>query len=154
MQPHLDRLDMRILSALQLCNQTTAHQLAEQVPLSPSAIQRRIRSYRSTGVIAADVSVLDPKVAGEQISVVLLIQLARQGLAQAAQFRDGLSRSSHVQVVMDVAGAHDLLCIGVFDGMEALNAFVDLEIADHPAVARFETIFVRRRVKFGAVIPL
>lgn len=154
MQPHLDRLDMRILSALQLCNQTTAHQLAERVPLSPSAIQRRIRNYRSNGVIAADVSVLNPKVAGEQISVVLLIQLAGQGLAQAAEFRTGLSRSPQVQVVMDVAGAHDLLCIAVFDGMEVLNAFIDMEIADHPSVARFETIFVRRRVKFGAAIPL
>lgn len=154
MQPHLDRLDMRILSALQLCNQTTAHQLAEQVPLSPSAIQRRIRNYRSTGVIAADISVLDPKVAGEQISVVLLIQLAGQGLARAAEFRTGLSRSPQVQVVMDVAGPHDLLCIAVFDGMEVLNAFIDMEIADHPSVARFETIFVRRRVKFGAAIPL
>jgi Lrp/AsnC family leucine-responsive transcriptional regulator len=38
--------------------------------------------------------------------------------------------------------------------MDAFNAFADAEIADHPSVGRFETIFVRRRVKFGATIPL
>jgi Transcriptional regulators len=154
MESQLDGFDMRILSALQICNQTTAHQLADQVPLSPSAIQRRIRSYRSRGLIAADVSVLDPKLAGDHISVVLLIQLVRQGLSSVAEVRTRLARSPYVQVVMDIAGTYDLMCITVFEGMEAFNAFADAEIADHPAVGRYETIFVRRRVKFGAAIPL
>ena len=49
----LDRLDIQILAALQENNQATAQALAERVPLSPSAILRRIRQYREEGVIAA-----------------------------------------------------------------------------------------------------
>ncbi|WP_304191011.1 Lrp/AsnC family transcriptional regulator, partial [Phenylobacterium aquaticum] len=56
----LDRLDLRILSILQENNQASAQDLAERVHLSPSAILRRIRSYRASGVITADVSVLAP----------------------------------------------------------------------------------------------
>jgi Lrp/AsnC family leucine-responsive transcriptional regulator len=154
MELQLDRLDMQILSALQECNQTTAHDLADRVPLSPSAIQRRIRNYRSSGVITADVSVVNPKVAGEKLSVVLLIALAQQGPTKAAAFRTALNRSPHVQVIMEIAGSYDLMCITVFDGVESFNAFSDDEIADHPCVARYEAIFVRRRVKFGTSIPL
>lgn len=154
MELQLDRLDLQILSSLQVSNQTSAHVLADHVPLSPSAIQRRIRHYRANGVITADVSVLNPRLAGDHISVMVMIQLAQQGSARVAEVRARLSRSPHVQVVMEIAGAYDLMCITVFDAMEAFNAFLDTEIADHPSVARFETVFVRRRVKFGATIPL
>lgn len=150
----LDRLDMQILSALQECNQTSAQDLAERVPLSPSAILRRIRQYRATGVIAADVAVLDPAVTGERLSVVLLVQLARQAPAAAAAFRKGLERLPNVQVVMEIAGAFDVMCITVFETMDAFNDFADAHIADDPAVARYEAMFVRRRIKFGAGIPL
>lgn len=154
METQLDRLDMQILSALQVSNQLTAYELADSVPLSPSAIQRRIRQYRASGVITADVSVLNPKLTGDHISVVLLIQLAQQGPARVAEVRGRLSRSPHVQVVMELAGAYDLMCIGMFDSMETFNAFADAEVAADPSVNRFEPIFVRRRVKFGATIPL
>ena len=42
-----------------------------------------------------------------------------------------------------------LFCVG-----DDENAFADAEIAGHPSVGRYETIFVRRRVKFGAAVPL
>lgn len=154
MELQLDRLDMQILSALQECNQTTAHDLADRVALSPSAIQRRIRNYRSSGVITADVSVVNPKVAGGKLTVMLLIQLAQQGPTKAAAFRALLNRSPHVQVIMEIAGPYDLMCITVFDGIESFNDFIDAEIADNPSVSRHEATFVRRRVKFGTSIPL
>lgn len=134
--------------------QTSALVANAVTPLSPSAIQRRIRSYRSRGVIAADVSVLDPQLAGEHISVMVMIQLAQQGSVRVADMRARLSRSPNVQVVMELAGAYDLMCITVFETLSAFNDFVDTEIADHPSVGRFEMVFVRRRVKFGATIPL
>ena len=105
-------------------------------------------------MITADVSVLNPKVSGEHLPVVLLIQLAQQGLAQLADLRARLGRSPHVQVMMEIAGSHDLMCIAMFESMESFNLFADAQIADHPAVGRYEPIFVRRRVKFGAAIPL
>lgn len=154
MELQLDRLDMQILSALQESNQTSAHELADRVPLSASAIQRRIRHYRNTGVITADVSIVNPKVTGEHVSVVLLIQLAQQGPSRVADMKARLSRSPHVQVIMEIAGSYDLMCITLFDNIESFNTFADGEIADHPSVARYETIFVRRRVKFGTTIPL
>lgn len=154
MPPPLDRLDMQILTALQANNQATAQALAEQVPLSPSAILRRIRQYREEGIIAADVSILAPSTVGERISVLIMVQLDRHSPADVADFRAHLCRSPHVQVCMEISGAYDISCIAIFRGMEEFNAFSDEHVAAHPAVRRYEASFIKKRVKFTTAIPL
>lgn len=150
----LDRLDLQILAALQENNQATAQALAERVPLSPSAILRRIRQYREEGVIAADVSILAPATVGERISVLIMVQLERHSPADVAAFRAHLSRSPHVQVCVEISGVYDISCIAIFRGMEEFNAFTDSEIAEHPAVRRYEASFIKKRVKFTTAVPL
>lgn len=150
----LDRLDIQILAALQENNQATAQALAERVPLSPSAILRRIRQYREEGVIAADVSILAPQTVGERISVLLMVQLERHAPLDVAEFRAHLCRSPHVQVCMEISGAYDMSCIAIFRGMEEFNTFTDAHVAAHPAVRRYEASFIKKRVKFTPAVPL
>jgi DNA-binding Lrp family transcriptional regulator len=150
----LDRLDVQILAALQENNQATAQALAERVPLSPSAILRRIRQYRNDGVIAADVSILAPATVGERISVLIMVQLDRHAPADVAEFRNHLCRSPHVQVCMEICGAYDMSCIAIFRGMEEFNTFSDEYVGGHPAVRRYEASFIKKRVKFTTAVPL
>jgi Lrp/AsnC family leucine-responsive transcriptional regulator len=150
----LDRLDVQILAALQENNQATAQALADRVPLSPSAILRRIRQYRDDGVIAADVSIIEPAQMGEHLSVIFMVQLERHSPAAVGEFRAHLCRSPHVQVCMEISGAYDISSIAIFRGMEEFNAFTDANIASHPAVRRYEASFVKKRVKFTTAIPL
>ena len=149
----LDRLDVQILAALQENNQATAQALADRVPLSPSAILRRIRQYRDEGVISADVSIIEPGQVGERISVIMMVQLERHSPAAVSEFRTHLCQSPHVQVCMEISGAYDISCIAIFRGMEEFNTFTDTNIAGHPAVRRYEASFVKKRVKFTTAIP-
>jgi len=150
----LDRLDVQILGALQENNQATAQALADRVPLSPSAILRRIRQYRDEGLIAADVSIIEPTYVGDRISVILMVQLELHSPNAVGEFRAHLCRSPHVQVCMEISGAYDIACIAIFRGMEEFNAFTDSNIAGHPAVRRYEASFVKKRAKFTTAIPL
>ena len=150
----LDRLDVQILGALQENNQATAQILAERVPLSPSAILRRIRQYREEGVITADVSIIEPAQIGERISVIIMVQLERHSPAAVAEFRAHLCRSPQVQVCMEISGAYDISCIAIFRGMGEFNTFSDTMIAGHSAVRRYEASFVKKRSKFTTAIPL
>jgi Lrp/AsnC family leucine-responsive transcriptional regulator len=150
----LDRLDTQILKALQENNQATAQELSERVPLSPSAILRRIRQYREDGVIAADVSVLAPATVGERISVLIMVQLDRHSPTDVAAFRAHLSRSPEVQVCIEISGSYDISCIAIFRSMDEFNAFADGEIASHAAVRRYEVSFIKKRVKFTTAVPL
>lgn len=150
----LDRLDLQILSALQEDNQVSAQTLAEKVPLSPSAILRRIRNYRSTGVITADVSVLEPNLTGERISVLFLVQLERHAPPAISGFRNLLNSAPQIQVCLEISGVYDIAAIGAFRSMEEFNTFADANIAGDPAVRRYEASFVKRRVKMSTAIPL
>lgn len=149
-----DRLDLQILAALQESNQTSAQELAERIPLSASAILRRIRGYRETGVIASDVSVLEPSRLGERISVLLHIQLERHAQSSVGEFRGQLSAAKEVQAVLEITGAYDIAVIAVFRSMEEFNRFADGRIADHPAVRRYEASFIKKRVKFTTALPI
>lgn len=149
-----DRLDLQILAALQESNQTSAQDLAERIPLSASAILRRIRGYRESGVIAADVSVLEPTAVGDRISVLLHIQLERHAQASVGEFRAHLTAAKEVQAFLEITGTYDIACIAVFRSMEEFNRFADAKIADHPAVRRYEASFIKKRVKFSTALPL
>ena len=150
----LDRLDLQILSALQGDNQTSAHALADKIPLSPSAILRRIRGYRASKVITADVSVLEPNLLGERISVLFLIQLERHAPPTISGFRNTLLAAPQVQVSLEVSGIYDIACLATFRNMDEFNAFADTYIAGDPVVRRYEASFVKRRMKMSTAIPL
>jgi Lrp/AsnC family transcriptional regulator, leucine-responsive regulatory protein len=150
----LDRLDLRILAALQVNNQASAQELAAAIPLSRSAILRRIRQYREAGLISADVSILDPAALGERLSVLYMVQLDSHAPAAVSAFREDLCRAPEVQVCMEISGIYDISCIAVFRGMAEFNHFSDHVIAAHPTVRRYEASFVKKRIKFTTAIPL
>ena len=53
MNAELDPFDLAILAILQRDNLRPQREVAEQVNLSPAAVQRRIRRLQDSGVIAA-----------------------------------------------------------------------------------------------------
>ena len=55
----LDKLDRHILRSLQADGRATYDQIADAVGLSPSAVLRRVKRLRQSGLIAAEVALLD-----------------------------------------------------------------------------------------------
>jgi DNA-binding Lrp family transcriptional regulator len=150
----LDRLDLRLLACLQEDNLQTADELAEKVGRSPSAVARRVRRLRASGAIAADVSVLSEEAAGHPLFAIVQVQLDRHTPQAADLLRRRLVASPNVQLSLDVSGAFDILLLVVAADMDAYNAFADSHLAEQSAVRRFETSFVKKRVKATLAVPL
>ena len=148
-----DMLDLRILDLLQRDALLTADELAQRLPLSASAIARRIRRLRESGVIAEDVSVLSEQV-GPFLSAVVQVQMDRHALAAVEALRRRLTASPHVQLFLDVSGTFDLLLLVTVRDMAAFNDFTDTMLGADPVVRRYETSFVKRRRKFSLALPL
>lgn len=148
-----DKLDLKILDLLQRDTLMTADAIAAQVPLSPSAIARRIRRLRESGVIAADVAVLSEEV-GPFLSAVVQVQLDRHALAAVEALRRRLGASRHIQLILDVSGAFDLMLLVTVRDMAAFNEFTDAMLGEDPVVRRYESSFVKRRRKFSLALPL
>jgi DNA-binding Lrp family transcriptional regulator len=151
----VDKLDIRLLGLLQVNNQLGAEELAEHVPLSPSAIARRLRRLRSTGLIAEDVSVLSPQATGERLSALVHVQLERHAPSGGL---DALKRTlldtPEVQLCLEISGAHDMLLLVTTRGMSDFNRLADTLLAENPAVRRYETSFVKKRIKATLAVPL
>jgi DNA-binding Lrp family transcriptional regulator len=148
-----DMLDLRILDLLQRDALLTADELAQRLPLSASAIARRIRRLRESGVIAEDVSVLSDQV-GPFLSAVVQVQMDRHALAAVEALRRRLVASPQVQLYLEISGTFDLMLLVTVRDMDAFNDFVDTMLAADPVVRRYETSFVKRRRKFSTALPL
>ena len=71
----LDRFDLAILDILQADNTTPQRAIAQAVNLSAPAVQRRIQRLKDSGVIRANVAVLDPVKVGKPLTIVLEVHL-------------------------------------------------------------------------------
>lgn len=154
MPQQLDSVDFRLMGLLQQDNLLTAEQLSARIGRSPSAVARRLRRLRDGGAIAADVSLLSEEAAGRPLSAIVHVQLERHAPQEGDRLRRRLIASPHVQLCLDVAGSFDIVLLAVAADMRAYNEFADAVLEDNPAVRRFETTFVKRRVKATLAFPL
>lgn len=153
-----DALDLRLLAQLQCDNMQTADQLGEEIGLSPSALARRIRRLRSGGTIIGEVAVLSDAIitggSSEALRAVLQIKLQRHSLDVVEAFRRSLVQSPYVQFCLEVSGDFDIMVLAVFPSMDDFNRFADEMIAGSPVVLRYETSFVKKRLKMSLALPL
>lgn len=150
----LDKLDLRLLGRLQDNNLQTSDELAEHVGRSPSAVARRVRRLRSSGAVAADVSVVSDEAMGDPLFAVVHVQLDRHARQAGDLLRRRLLESQNVQLCLDISGPFDILLMVVAADMDAYNGFADNLLAEQPAVRRFETSFVKKRAKATLALPL
>jgi Lrp/AsnC family leucine-responsive transcriptional regulator len=154
MDKKLDQLDIKLLGCVQADNQLTAEMLAERIGLSPSAVARRLRQLRASRAIASDVAVVAEQAVGHPLSAVIHVQLERHALTEVASFKRLLAACENVQFCLEISGAFDILLLVVVADMEAFNLFADDLLAGQRAVRRYETSFVKRRLKASLALPL
>ena len=150
-----DRFDIALLNLLQANARATADELAVEVPLSPSAIARRLRRLRRDGVVAADVALLAEDVTPDRVLAVILVQLHDHDPSGSyARLRDRLVAAPEVQLFLEISGSFDLSLLVVTRGLDEFNRFVDTQVAPDPAVRRYETTFVKKRLKLAPIVTL
>lgn len=150
----LDRFDRMLLNLVQEDAGQTTERMAEQVPLSPSAIQRRLRRLREQGVIARDISVLDPRKVGRLTSFVVSIQVERERPELLGELRTWLAAQEYVQQAFYVTGEADFVVVITAPDTEAYDALMARLVSENPNVKRFTTNVALSVVKRGLTIPV
>ena len=150
----LDRFDRQLLNLLQEDAAQTAERLAEQVGLSPSAIQRRIRRLREQGVIERDVAVVDPSKLDRPTLFIASLQVESERPELLTRFKEWLVRQSHVQQAFDVTGEADFVLVITAPSIEGYEAFMSRLMQEHPNVKRFLTNVALSVLKRGLTIPI
>ena len=150
----LDELDRKLLDLLQNDAGRPLYELGDRVGLSPSAVQRRMSRYRSSGVLDRLVAVLNPDAMPGTVLACVLVTLERETKRLHSAFRQRLQAAAEVQQCYDLAGAWDYLLIVAANSMPRCRAVIDELLLDAPNVKRYETLFIFEPIKRGLNIPL
>jgi DNA-binding Lrp family transcriptional regulator len=150
----LDSFDRRLLNLLQKDADQTAERLAEQIGLSPSAIQRRLRRLRETGVIVRDTVLVDPASVGDPTFFVVSLQLKSERPELLAQLRGWLAGEEQVQQAFYVTGEIDFVLVVTAREARSYEAFMARMLTENPNIRRFTTSVALGLVKRGLTIPV
>lgn len=151
----LDGFDIQLLNLLQTDALATAEELAREVPLSASAVTRRVRRLRADGWIAADVAVVSAKLGDQRLRALVTVQVQEHAEERGiAALRQRLAAVPEVQMILDVAGVNDLAVLISARDMADYNDLAERLFQNDPAVRRYETGFIKRVHKQTAAIPL
>ena len=150
----LDELDRKLLDLLQNDASRPLYELGDLIGLSPSAVQRRLSRYRSSGVIDRQIAVLNPDAVAATVLACVLVTLERESKKLHGAFRQRLIAAAEVQQCYDLAGAWDYLVIVAASSMPKCRAAIDDLFLDAPNVKRYETLFIFEPIKRGLKIPL
>lgn len=150
----LDRFDRQLLNLVQQDAGQTAEQLAEQVALSPSAIQRRLRRLREQGVIVRDAALVDPRKVGRPTFFIVSLQIERERPELLAQLRTWLAAQEHIQQAFYVTGEADFVLVITAPDTETYDALMARMVGENPNVKRFTTNVALSVVKRGLKIPV
>jgi Lrp/AsnC family leucine-responsive transcriptional regulator len=151
----LDRFDLQLLNAVQRDDSRTADSLAAEVPLSPSAIARRLRRLRGDGWIARTIALLSPRLTEHRLRALVFIQLNEHAdLKGKVGLQERLRAEPQVQFCYETTGAHDMLALFDCASMAEFNTLCDELLVSDATVRRYETSFVKRELKFAPFVEL
>ncbi|CAN5232968.1 Lrp/AsnC family transcriptional regulator [soil metagenome] len=151
----LDQFDAALLNLLQHDDSRTADELAREVPLSPSAIARRLRRLRGEGWIARTVALLSPRLMERRLRAIVTVQLSEHADQRGkTALLDRIRAARQVQFCYELAGVFDLLLLFDCGDMAEFNEIAEAVLVADPTVRRYETSFVKRELKFAPFVKL
>jgi len=150
----LDDFDRRLLHLVQSDAGQTAEQLAGNVGLSASAVQRRLKRLRETGVIVRETAILDLKSVGSPTFFVTSLQIEREHAECIAQLRTWLMAEEQVQQIFYVTGQADFVLVVTAPNAESYEALMARLMSDNPNVRCFTTSMVLTVIKRSLAIPV
>lgn len=143
----LDQIDKYLLNELQENNRITAEELGRKYNLSTSAVQRRLKRYRTDKIIEADIAVIAPEVTAATLHFVVEVSLELGNSSVIEGFKKLMLSCPDVTQCFYVAGVYDfILCVQTKD-MAAYEVFSKKYFMDNKQVKQYYTHVVLNTVK-------
>jgi Lrp/AsnC family leucine-responsive transcriptional regulator len=150
----IDRIDQRILSALQADGRLSNLRLAEAVALSPTAVLARVQRLTREGYILGYEARLNPLKLGRGMMVFVEVLLDRTTPNVFEQFKAAVQAQEAILECHMVAGGFDYLLKTRMADMAAYREFAGTVLWQLPGVRETRTYPVMEEVKNSTRLPL
>ena len=150
-----DALDRAILKALVADGRLSQVQLAERVPLSPTAIARRIRALEEAGVITGYRALVDARKLGLSLMALLHISMDKHTPERFANFEKKIAARPEVLECLLITGQEaDYQLKVIVRDMDAYQELLLNRITRIEGVTGVHTSFVLRRAHDNTAVPV
>ncbi len=109
---------------------------------------------RETGVILADIAVLDPAKIGRPMTFLVELELERDRHQLLPQLHAWIAREEAVQQAFYVTGRGDYLLVILASGVDAFDTLMERMTEQNPNIRKFTTSLALKTVKRGLTIPV
>lgn len=150
----IDRLDRKILARLQKNNRIPNVELADEVGLSPPACLKRVKRLREVNAIVHDVSILNPSLAGNKLTLIVSIEMERDRSDIYSKFRAEIEKAPEVTQCYQITGSFDFVLIVSVPDIQSYESFVERVIHKDENIRKFHTSVSTRTVKCTTEINL
>lgn len=143
----LDTLDRAILAALLEDGRRSQVDLAGTIPLSPTAIARRIKALEEAGVIEGYQARISRKALGLDMTVFVQITLKSQGEELLEAFEKAVVAAPSIVACHLMSGEDDYLLTVLARDLADYERIHKEQLSRLPGVARLVSSFALREVK-------
>ena len=150
----IDKIDLRILNALQQDGRLSNLKLAERVSLSPTAVLARVQRLSREGYILGYEARLNPLRLGAGLTVFVEVLLDRTTPNVFDAFKVAVQIYPEISECHMVAGGFDYLLTTRMADMAAYRAFAGTVLWQLPGVRETRTYAVMEEVKNTTRLPL
>ena len=152
---NIDRIDRRILHALQSDGRITNLELAELAGLSPTPCGRRVKRLEDSGVIREHVTLLDQAMLGLKLTAHISVTMDRHTPDRFEAFETEIRSYSEVISCSVVTGqSADFLVTAVVPDMTYYERFLLGRLTRIEGVSAVLSSFELRRVVDRTALPL
>lgn len=152
--PELDSFDLALLARVQRDARASAEDLGAAVGLSGSAVLRRLKRLRDTGVIVREVAVVATDRVGSNLRIIAAVELERERADQLGPLVDLLQERPEIQQAYYISGDADLLLIVIVPEISHYDRLTAELVSKHPMIKRITTSVVFRELKVGLYVPV
>jgi len=149
----LDSFDIKILQQLQQDANQSVNTIAEQVGLSHTPCWRRIKRLQESGVISANVALVNAKKVGLGVVVFVTVKLNSHDEQLLAHFESAAVAMDEVMQCYIMSGDVDYLLRVVVQSIEQYEQTLKRKLVKLPGVASLNSSFALRELKNQHLLP-
>ncbi|WP_321463959.1 Lrp/AsnC family transcriptional regulator [uncultured Vibrio sp.] len=150
----LDSFDKKILELMQSNCRLASEVIAEQVGLSASAVQRRLKRLREEGAIQAEIAVIKSDLSTNPMTFIAGIEIDRDNYSVLNKFKRWAESQPSIQQVFYVTGNVDLMVVITAESAKSYDGFVEQIMEQFPQIRRVMTNVVLDTPKQSLYLPL
>lgn len=143
----LDKIDLKILSALQKDGRMTKLRLAEAVNLSPTACWERLSRLEKSGVITGYAARINTAKFARRTTVLVEIMLKSHQQADFQRFEAAIMKEPSIVACDATGGGVDYILRVVADDIDAYQRLIDRLLTLELGIDRYFTYIVTKAVK-------